>query len=158
MVVGTPKELAMYLWQLDKDKKYKLEEYKEKRSLDANGYCWVLCKALADVLRITKEEVYRQAIKAVGCFEILPLKNEAVEKFEQGWKRNGIGWVCEVLGESKLKGYTNLVAYYGSSSYNTKEMSILIDYLVQECKQQDLPTLEDIKIKSLLEEWGKYEH
>lgn len=158
MIVGTPEELSRHLWQLDKDKKYKLEEYKEKRSLDANNYCWVLCKALADVLRITKEEVYREAIKDVGTFEILPLKTEAVEKFKYSWSRNGVGWVCQVLGESKLPGYTNIIAYYGSSTYNRKEMSILVDYLVQECKQQNIPTLEDKKIQNLLEAWDKHEY
>ncbi len=154
-MIGNPEELSRYLWQLDKDKQYEIKEYKKKRSLDANSYCWVLCKKIADVLRITKEEVYRKAINEVGKFEILPIKDEAVKTFINAWTSKGVGWICEVLNKSKLDGYTNVIAYYGSSIYDTKEMSILIDNIVQEAKQLEIETMSPREIEQLMSMWGE---
>lgn len=153
-MIGTPKEIANYLWQLDKEKQYEIKEHKKKRSLDANSYCWVLCKKIADELRITKEEVYRKAINEVGKFEIIPIKNEAVDTFINAWKSKGIGWICEVFNKSKIDGYTNLIIYYGSSIYDTKEMSILIDNIVQEAKQLGIETLTPDEIERMKTMWG----
>ena len=153
-MIGNPEELSRYLWQLDKDKQYEIKEYKKRRTLDANAYCWVLCKKIADVLRVTKEEVYRKAISEVGKFEILPIKNEAVKTFISAWSSKGIGWVCESLNKSKLDGYTNVIAYYGSSIYDTKEMSILIDNIVQEAKQLGVETMTPDELEELKSLWG----
>ncbi len=154
-MIGTPEEISKYLWQLDKDKQYEIKEYKKKRSLDANSYCWVLCKKIADKLRITKEEVYVKAIHEVGKFEILPIKDEAADTFIKAWSSKGIGWLCEVLNKSKLDGYTNLIAYYGSSIYDTKEMSILIDSIVQEAKQLEIETMTPRELEELMSMWGE---
>ena len=154
-MIGTPEEISKYLWQLDKDKQYEIKEYKKKRSLDANAYCWVLCKKIADVLRITKEEVYVKAIHEVGKFEIVPIKDEAVDTFIKAWSLKGIGWICEVLNKSKLDGYTNLIAYYGSSIYDTKEMSVLIDNIVQEAKQLEIETMNPRELEQLKSMWGE---
>ena len=154
-IIGTPEELSRHLWNLDKEKQYELKEHKKKRSLDANSYCWILCKKIADVLRITKEEVYRKAISEVGKFEILPIKNEAVNTFISAWSSKGIGWICETFNKSKLEGYTNVIAYYGSSIYDTKEMSILIDNIVQEAKQLNIETMTPDEIENLKSLWGE---
>ena len=147
--IGRPEDIAKYLWQLDKEKKYEIKEYKEKRSLDANSYMWVLCKELADKLRITKEEVYKKNIKEVGKFEIIPIKKEAVNTFINAWTIKGIGWFCDILGESKIPGYVNIIAYYGTSVYNTYEMGIFIDGIIQECESVGIPTLTEEQIKKL---------
>ena len=141
-----------------KDVKYQIEikPYREKRSNDANAYMWVLCDKIADVIGngMTKEEVYREAVRKVGVFDMVPIKKEAVPRFIKSWCRNGMGWVCDNTGRSKLDGYENIVAYYGSSTYNTKEMSRLIDYIVEEAKDYGVETLPPEKIKSLEESWG----
>ena len=130
-------------------------EYKKQRSNDANAYCWVLCQKIAEVVNSTKINVYRKAISEVGQFEILPLKNEAVQTFIDAWSKRGIGWLCQSIGESKFRGFTNVVAYYGSSIYDTKSMSKLINWLVEEARGLGIKTLEDIEIEKLIEEWDK---
>ena len=152
-MIGTPEELSQYLWQLDKDKKYEIKEYKKKRSLDANAYCWVLCKEIADKIHITKEEVYKKNIKEIGKFEILPIKNEAVETFIRAWTSKGIGWLCEILGDSKIENYTNVVAYYGSSIYDSQEMSLLLENIVQEAEQLDIDIRTPEEIDRLKRMW-----
>lgn len=151
-MVGTIEQIIQYLFKQDKTKKYELKEYKEKRSLDANGYMWLLIQKLSEKLNITKEEIYQDAIRNIGVYEVIPIKNEAVERFIEAWKHNGLGWICETT-KSKLDGFTNIIAYYGSSTYNTKEMSRLVDLIVQECKQLDIETMTPEELSILKEEW-----
>lgn len=105
-----------------------------KRSLDANAFCWALCKDLGDAMHLTKEEIYRRAIREVGEYEPLPIKAEAVETFSRRWAEHGTGWFVDVIDDSKLPGYKLIFAYYGSSTYSTETMSRLIDYLVQDAQ------------------------
>ena len=147
---------AMALVRKHKNKIYNLEvkEYRRKRSLDANAYCWVLIHKLAHSMQITPLEVYRQAIANVGCnHEIIPIKEEAAAHFKKVWEAKGLGWPCLDLGKSKIPGYRNLAAYYGSSTYDVQQMSQLIDNLVQDCKALDLETLPPEKLSLLKEEW-----
>lgn len=118
-----------------------------KRSLTQNAYMWVLLGDLAKVLKTSKEEVYRAYIRDYGQYEVLPIKDEAVERFVRLWQCRGLGWVCEAIRASKITGYTNIIAYYGTSSYNSKEMSALIDAVVADCQEQGITTMsaEDIK-------------
>ena len=147
---------AMSLVRKHKDKLYNLEvkEHRKKRSLDSNAYAWTLINKLAEVMRISPTEVYRQAIQDIsGNSEVIPIKEEAVEQFKQAWKHNGIGWICRDMGKSKIPGFRNLMVYYGSSVYNTKQMSDLIDQLIQDCKALDIETMSPEKLSLLMEEW-----
>lgn len=117
------------------------------------GYAWVLLGELQEVLNIPKEEIYKDLIKHIGSYEVVPIKNEAVEKFCSAWSKNGLGWITETT-KSKLEGFTNVLAYYGSSEYDSKEMSRLIDLIVQECKQLGIETKPKAELDSLLLEWG----
>ena len=129
-----------------------LKKYNKSRSLDSNAYAWVLLGELQEVLNIPKEEIYKDLIKHIGSYEVVPIRNEAVEKFRNAWSKNGLGWITETT-KSKLEGFTNVLAYYGSSVYNTKEMSRLIDLIVEECKQFNIEVKPKSEIDSLLKEW-----
>lgn len=148
---------AMSIVRKHKDRLYDLEirEHRQKRSLDANAYAWVLINKVADALRLTPKEVYRQAIQDIaGNHEIVPIKTEAADKFKQVWESQGLGWPCIDIGKSKIDGYRNMKAYYGSSTYDTRQMSLLIDHLVQDCKALDIETLPPDKLALLLEAQG----
>ena len=101
-MIGTSKKLITYLLEQEKEKKFEIKEYKSKRSLDSNAYAWVLLGKLQDKLHIPKEEIYRDLIKNIGSYEIVPVKNEAVDKFRQAWSKNGVGWITETM-KSKLE-------------------------------------------------------
>ncbi|MBQ6447116.1 MAG: hypothetical protein IJJ10_06590 [Bacillus sp. (in: Bacteria)] len=132
----------------DKELNIKIESFKKKRSISQNAYMWVLLNELAIKLNTTKDELYQTFIKDYGVFEILPIKNEACERFMKNWSKNGLGWFCIDIGDSKLAGYTKIMAYYGSSTYNSQEMQRVIDNLVQECNEQGINTMpiEDIML------------
>ena len=147
---------AMATVRKHKDRLYDLEikEHREKRSLDANAYAWVLIGELAKVMRISPDEVYRQAITDIGGnYEVIPIREEAADHFRRVWESNGIGWMCQDMGRSKIPGYRNLRAYYGSSVYDTEQMSRLIDNLIQDCKALGIETLTPDKLALLKEEW-----
>jgi hypothetical protein len=147
---------AMSIVRKHKDKLYDLEvkEHRKKRSLDANAYAWVLINKIADALRITPKEIYRQAIQNVGGnYEILPVKSEAAEHFKQVWEAQGLGWPCVDMGKSKIDGYRNLRAYYGSSTYSTTQMAQLIDILLQDCRALDIEVKPYEEIASIMGAW-----
>ena len=132
-----------------------IKRHRERRSLDANAYCWVLLDKLAAVLHIPKLDIYRDLIQNIGGnSEIIPIRREVVETFCQAWEHNGSGWITVRTGTSKLKGYENIIVYYGSSVYDTAQMSRLIDLLVQECKEQGIETLPPDKLAVMQEEWN----
>lgn len=139
-----------------KDKAYDLtiKEHREKRSLDANAYAWVLIHKLAEAMRIKPVEVYRQAIRDIGNnFTPMCVREKDVERFIKSWESNGLGWPVDDLGASQVPGCRNLAAYHGSSTFDTAQMSLLIDGLVQDCKALGIETLTEEKLSLLKEEW-----
>lgn len=126
-----------------------------KRSLDANAYCWVLCQMIAERLSgpylITKEEVYREQVRQVGPFTVLSISEWAADRFADAWGKNGLGWITETAGQDGER--VTLLAYYGSSSYDTGEMSRLIDALVQECHTLGIENMAQEDLDSLVRSW-----
>ena len=132
---------------------YEIERKRKKRSNDANAYFFVLADKLAERLNIPKTEIYRNYVKEIGgVSEVVCVKNEAVEKLCNGWKHNGLGWQTDTM-PSKIQGCTNVVLYYGSSTYNTEQMSRLIDLVVEDCKVQGIETKTPDEIASMLSLW-----
>lgn len=131
-----------------------VKKHRKKRGLDANAYAWVLIGKLQEKLGISKIDIYQDTIRNFGIYETLPVKNSAVEKFINAWSKNGLGWICETT-KSKLEGYTNVLAYYGSSTYDTKQMSNLIEALVFSCKELGVETKSKEEVDSMLREWDK---
>lgn len=127
-----------------------VKKYRPKRSLDANAYAWVLIDKIAERMRLTKQEVYQDHIRTIGgVSETLCIQDKAVEKFKQAWEKHGLGWCAETF-PSKIEGCTNVTVYYGSSTYDTKQMSALIDSLSQSCKILGIETLSPEKLNLML--------
>lgn len=145
--------------QIDVNKDYtvKIEPVKRKRSLDANAYCWSLLGALAKELSkespTTKESLYRKYVKDYGVYEIVPIREDAADRWIKNWEQNGLGWVCERLGKSKIPNYENIVCYFGSSTYDSKEMSRLLDAIIEDCKAQGIETMTPNEIERLKQTW-----
>ncbi len=155
-MVGTANKLITYLIEQAKDKQFELKEYTEKRSLNANAYCWVLCDKIAKELSkegtvTTKEIVYKDAITQIGSFEPMIIEEKAFENFERIWSRQGLGFIVQEV--SRKDKCIRVNCYYGSSTYNTKEMSLLINLLVELAESLNIETKSGNEINSLLEKW-----
>jgi hypothetical protein len=132
-----------------------VKPFRERRSLDANAYAWVLMDKLAEKLNESKENVYREFIKNIGGnSEIVCVKNSALDRLRDGWSKNGIGWQTDTF-DSKIEGCTNVILYYGSSTYDTAQMSRLLDLIIQDCKEQGIPTETPDEIARLKALWGE---
>lgn len=132
-----------------------IKKWRKKRSLDANSYCWVLCDKIAKELSkesiVTKEEVYKDAILQIGSFEPFIVQESTFDKFKRIWERQGLGFIVqEVTRKDKC---IKVHCYYGSSTYDTKEMSLLIEIIVDLAKSLNIETKPQAELDSLLRSW-----
>lgn len=151
-MIGTREEIVTWLFDQDKDKKFEIKEHREKRSLNANAYAWVLIGKIAETIGNTKEEVYKEYIKHKGIYRVITIAKEAAPTFMKVWSERGLGWICET-SETKIAGLVDVVAYYGSSSYNTKQMAGFIDYIIEEAKALDIEVLPPDEVERLKSLW-----
>ena len=139
------------IFRLNKDTLYdvKIVKHREKRSNNANSYLWELCTQIGNIMNLSKNEVYLQMLKDYGQSMLIPVK--------KGNKPNGFIKYYEFECSSQLNGKEAdwYKIYKGSSEYNTKEMSILLEGAVQEAKNLGIKTKEDYEIEKLIEEWDK---
>jgi hypothetical protein len=146
-----------YIEKLRKVKKLHIEIKKEfnLRSLDANRYFWKLLSEACDNLGLNEIEEYKRRVKNLGIFRQFRIESYNVPTFEAMWNDKGIAWFCEVCDTQIIAGidFKIINAYYGSSSYNTRQMSRLINDLVQDCRSIGIETEPDEKIRKMLEEW-----
>lgn len=124
-----------------------LEEDCDKRSRNANNALWKLCSKIADKLGSSKDEVYFEQLKKYGQSFLVPLTPDTNPK--------GYFKYYEFREKGQLSGKPCdwYVVYKGSSEYTTKEMSILLQGTNDDCREIGLETIEDYKIKELLESW-----
>ena len=140
---------------MKEDKVYtaEIKEYREKRSLNANAYFWVLITKLAVKLNIPKIELYREFIRGIGDnFFIMLGKTSEVKSVSESWSHNGLGWITEDLGSCDDE-YSYVMFYKGSSTYDTKQMSNLIELAVTECKEQGIETKTPDEIARMVSLW-----
>lgn len=132
-----------------------IKKYRQKRSLDANRYFWKLLTEYAEEKEIDAIEEYKERVKRLGIFRVSRIETKDLETFKKSWENWGTAWFCEVydteyLGDIEFK---ILHLYYGSSSFNSKQMSRLVNDLVEDCKEIGIETKPQAEIDSLLKEW-----
>lgn len=146
-MVGTPKKLIAWLLEQDETKEYEITRYHQKRSLDANAYCWVLCSKIADVIMSTKDEIYLQMIHEYAPSMLIPVTSEKEVK--------GYFKYYEFFQTSTINGVP--ADYYkvfkGSSDMDAYEMGRFIDHIIDEAKALDIETMTPSEIQRLKEMW-----
>lgn len=131
-----------------------VKPYRQARSDNANRYLWVLCEKIAqEVGHVTKEDVYIRMVRDAGVFDVLNIPSEGLQGFVRRWKRQGIGWQAAVVQESHIPGYTEVMAFYGSSKYDTKEMFHLLEHVIDTAKELDIETATPDEIALMKARW-----
>lgn len=140
---------------LREGKEYSLTLKRKGRSLDANAYCWTLIGKLSDRLQTDPSDIYRAYLPDVGGnYEIIPVREDRIEAWEKVWCSGHIGRMVEDLGACRnIKGYHNVRSYYASSDFDTRQMSRLIELVVEDCKQQGIETLTPRELSALVDRW-----
>jgi hypothetical protein len=142
-----------------KDKPVAVEIKKESkgRSKDANAFCWALCADIGKAMNppLSKEDVYRTAIKAVGVFTPVIVVVWEIDTIRTRWESHGTGWFVDVADDAGT-GKKMIHLFYGSSTYTVDEMRVLLDWLVYTAQQMQIaiPLSKDEEEK-MLERWGK---
>lgn len=146
---GKIEKFLPLIFRLDKDTVYdvKIDKHREKRSLNANAYLWKLVTEIGNVLNKSKEEVYLQMLIDYGQSEMVSILSEIDVK--------GYFKYYKLAGTSILNGkeFNHYKIYKGSSEYDTKEMSVLLEGVVQEAKNLGIKTKDDIELERLIKEW-----
>lgn len=127
--------------QEDKTQKWDITLHRDKRSLDANGMLWVCLQEIAQALHTDKWSVYLTMLKRYGKFSYVIVHPSAVEAMKKQWRE------LEEVGEVDVNGKKGiqLLCYYGSSTYDSKEFSVLLDGVITEMREMGLtppPTKE----------------
>lgn len=148
---GTITDIKRKLFKLDANKVYDvtIDEHRKRRSKNANSYLWELVGKIADVLGSSKEEIYLEELKKYGQSLLIPVKKDTTPS---GYFKYYEYETTSILNGKEADWYK---VYKGSSEYDTKEMSVLIDGIVSDCKELDIPTKEDYEIKQLVDDWGR---
>ena len=134
-----------------KDLRLTAKIWRNKRSLDANGLLWVCLDKIASALNTDKWEVYLLMLKRYGKFTYILVKPSAVEYTKSIWRES------EVVGEVDVNGQKSvqMLCYFGSSTYDSKEFSRLLDGVISEMKEMGLDTPAEEEMYRMLAEWGK---
>lgn len=139
------------------DLSIEIKKASKERSLTANAFCWALCSDIGKAMipPLSKEEVYRTAIKAVGVHTNVAVPAWQIPTLRQRWEEHGTGWFLEILDDFSI-GSKWVCLYYGSSTYTVDEMKLLLDWLIDQCQQMELKIpLSKKEEEELLERWGK---
>ena len=141
-------QLQRFIDNIEDDKKlYKLEPYIEKRSSQANKYFWEMLGQLCLEMGLDTIEEYKKRVRQLGVFRYWEIEKDNVKTFSKIWSSQGIAWfidIVDIAGNNKI----GINAYYGSSSYNSKQMAKLIDGVVQDCQAIGIETKTPEEIKS----------
>lgn len=144
---GTAEEIVKWLFSQDREKIFEIKEKKRRRSLNANAYAWLLIGKLADVLRISKDECYVLMLKRYGQSEMVSVVSEIDVR--------GYFKYYEEVGKTFLQGknFTHYRVFKGSSEYDTREMSILVDGIVSEAKEVGIDVITPAELEKLKSLW-----
>lgn len=133
----------------DQDLRVKAVRYRQKRSKSANALFWHCVGEIANVLQMDKWDVYLRLLKDYGRYTYIVCKPEMVDQVRSQWRESIVWNSVDVNGEPAVQ----MLCFFGSSSYNTKEMSFLIDGTIETMKELGLDTPMSQDIKSALERW-----
>ena len=146
-MVGKADEVIKWLLNQDREKLFEIKPYRQKRSLNANSYAWVLINEIANRLRTSKDEVYLEMLKRYGQSKVISVLSEIdISRFVKYYEEIGKGHV-------EGKEFTHYRCFIGSSEYDSREMAILIDGIVDEAKELGIDTLPTTAVERMKALW-----
>jgi hypothetical protein len=143
-MIGNSQQIIQWLFQQkDLTKKYEIKEHRQRRSLNQNAYAWELIGKIADNMRKSKEEVYLSMLRDYGQSEIISVRSDInIHGYFKYYDKFGTGMV-------KGKEFTHWKIYKGSSEFDTREMTIFLDGIIQEAQALGIETLTPTQLAEL---------
>ena len=139
-MIGQPIKLIQWLYNKDKNKIYKVEEYKESRNKEQNGKYWKLLYQLAYKLNLSVEELHFKMLKEFSTrYEILVPRGTLLTGIDYYEKKSII--------KKNGKEFEVYYVFTPSHELNISEFSKLLQGLCEYCKEQDIETLSPDELK-----------
>lgn len=131
ITITAPLSVAEQFYNIRGEYDIEIKKHREKRSLNANALFWKMCNSLAEITQTSDEEMYLWLLERYGVKKYIVVKPEAAEFTKTLFRK------AEELGSVMVDGQrgTQLKCTIGSSQYDTKQMSRLIDGTMSECKE-----------------------
>lgn len=126
-------------------------KWRKKRSLDANALLWKCLGDIAASLGADKWQIYLMMLKRYGKYTYVCVRPEAVEMVKRQWRETEEVGKVEINGQEAVQ----LLCYYGSSTYDTKQFSTLLDGVISEMQEMGLETPASEEMRRSLEEWER---
>lgn len=152
-MVGKREKIVLWLMS-QPDGEYECIKKRKKRSLNANAYFHVLCQKVAEKTSQSITEVKNQVIADYGQLD--KDLGTVILRDDIEWK--GLASLhlhpttaTRTLDDGKL--YRVYYIMRGSHTYDTKEMTTLIDGMVQEAKAVGVETLPPAELERMLGAW-----
>lgn len=142
----------------------KAVKYREKRSLDANAYYWQLLSKVAEKLPLSKPSAHNLMLRKYGqkfivdgklVYLVLPDTDEAERAADEA-ETYHIKATSQVKEGKDGKMYRTYIMLRGSSDYDTKEMSTLIEGLVSDAKELGIETMTGEEIERMMQQYEKH--
>ena len=150
-MIGKAEEIIKWLFSQDREKMFEVKEYFENRTNRANRLMWDCLGELAVALKSDKWSVYLLMLKRYGKYTYICVKPNVVDSVKKQWRE------CEEIGEIEINGQkaVQLLCYFGSHTYNTKEFATLLDGIISEMSEIGLPTPIDKEFERAVADWEK---
>lgn len=136
---------------------FDLKKHRDKRSLTANNFAWVLIDKIAAEMHLRKTEVYLNEIKEIGGITTcVAVRDDIVDEYIEAWKRGHIGrdaWV--VPSREDKPGWSVVKIRLGSSDFDTDQMHTLISNLIQQAEELGIPTISPEEEQKMIGNWMK---
>ena len=135
-----------------------IRKRRKKRSLDANAYYWKLASEAAEALHVSKPYIHNYLLRRYGQIEVidgqamyivLPDTAAARESVDEAQSYH-LKPTSQVKQGKDGAMYRTYMMLKGSSSYDTREMSHLIDGLVSECREMGIETLPPEELERMM--------
>lgn len=134
----------------DKDIKIEIKKASNRRTNNQNAFAWELIDQIAAASHEKVSDIYRRAIREIGGVStMVGMKDEAIPVFRAGWEKGHLGRQVEIIPGSTRPGWSNVKIFFGSSEFDSDQMSRLIDILIQDAEALGIPTITDKEAERL---------
>lgn len=136
-----------------------VKKHKKSRSLDANAYFWTLCDKIARVLGTDKDTIYLLMLESAGVFIDVGIVAEAYDKLVETYRL--VTKLYEFKQDHETAIGTERIpmimcrCYIGSHTYNTTEMSRLIEFAVNQASDLKIDVLTPDEREHMMHLWDE---
>lgn len=157
--IEVPKAALSSLPDVTKPLEVEIRPKRKKRSLAANSYCWVLCGEIARKIGsgMRDTDVYKTAVRNAAddtMWTPARVPRAKAREMMRLWASNGEGWQAVPISNG-YEPYVDFRLFQGSSVYDSRQMSRLIDELITEAENLGIDTLTPDERERMLHEWGQ---